>query len=115
MGKITGFLEYQRQNNKDVPVEERIQNFEEFHIPLERKERQQQAARCMNCGVPFCQSAMTLAGMVTGCPLHNLIPEWNDQIYAGHMQHAFSRLIKTSNFPEFTGRVCPALCEKACM
>ncbi len=115
MGKTTGFLEFQRKNNKDIPVEERIQNFEEFHIPLAREERKQQAARCMNCGVPFCQSAMTLAGMVTGCPLHNLIPEWNDQIYADHMQHAFSRLIKTSNFPEFTGRVCPALCEKACM
>ncbi len=69
----------------------------------------------MNCGVPFCQSAMNLGGMVTGCPLHNLIPEWNDEIYKGHEKHAFSRLHKTSNFPEFTGRVCPALCEKACM
>ena len=69
----------------------------------------------MNCGVPFCQSAMNLSGMVTGCPLHNLIPEWNDEIYKGHDSHAFARLHKTSNFPEFTGRVCPALCEKACM
>ena len=115
MGKTTGFLEYERMGSRVIPPEERIRNFEEFHVPLNTEERTRQAARCMNCGVPFCQSAMTLAGMVTGCPLHNLIPEWNDQIYAGHLEHAFSRLIKTSNFPEFTGRVCPALCEKACM
>ena len=115
MGKATGFLEYSRNNNVDIPPEQRLCNFEEFHTPLERDQRAQQAARCMNCGVPFCQSAMTLAGMVTGCPLHNLIPEWNDQIYEGHEAHAFERLIKTSNFPEFTGRVCPALCEKACI
>ena len=115
MGKETGFLEYSRKNNLDVPVEKRIRNFEEFHTPLDSEERQKQAARCMNCGVPFCQSAMNLSGMVTGCPLHNLIPEWNDEIYKGHDNHAFARLHKTSNFPEFTGRVCPALCEKACM
>ena len=115
MGKDTGFLEYQRKGNHDIPVQERILNFEEFHKPLVKTERQDQAARCMNCGVPLCQSAMRLAGMVTGCPLHNLIPEWNDQIYADHMEHAYARLIKTSNFPEFTGRVCPALCEKACI
>ncbi|MBQ7424833.1 MAG: glutamate synthase subunit beta [Lachnospiraceae bacterium] len=115
MGKETGFLEYTRKNNRDVPVAERILNFEEFHTPLETEERRQQAARCMNCGVPFCQSAMNLSGMVTGCPLHNLIPEWNDEIYNGHDEHAFARLHKISNFPEFTGRVCPALCEKACM
>ena len=115
MGKETGFLEYSRKNNLDVPVEKRISNFEEFHTPLDSEERKKQAARCMNCGVPFCQSAMNLSGMVTGCPLHNLIPEWNDEIYRGHDNHAFARLHKTSNFPEFTGRVCPALCEKACM
>ncbi|MBQ8151229.1 MAG: glutamate synthase, partial [Firmicutes bacterium] len=115
MGKETGFLEYTRKNNRDVPVAERILNFEEFHTPLETEERRQQAARCMNCGEPFCQSAMNLSGMVTGCPLHNLIPEWNDEIYNGHDEHAFARLHKISNFPEFTGRVCPALCEKACM
>ncbi len=114
MGKDTGFLEYQRKENHDIPVKERILTFEEFHKPLAKAERRSQAARCMNCGVPFCQSAMRLAGMVTGCPLHNLIPEWNDQIYADHMEHAYARLVKTSNFPEFTGRVCPALCEKAC-
>ena len=115
MGKETGFLEYTRKNNKDVPVEKRILTFEEFHTPLDNEERKQQASRCMNCGVPFCQSAMNLGEMVTGCPLHNLIPEWNDEIYKGHDGHAFARLHKTSNFPEFTGRVCPALCEKACM
>ena len=114
MGKDTGFLEYSRKNNGDVAPKDRIKTFEEFHTPLMTKERRQQAARCMNCGVPFCQSAMNLSGMVTGCPLHNLIPEWNDEVYKGHDRHAFARLHKTSNFPEFTGRVCPALCEKAC-
>ena len=115
MGKDTGFLDYQRKNNGDISPEERILNFNEFHTPLAAQERRDQAARCMNCGVPMCQSAMKLAGMVTGCPLHNLIPEWNDQIYAGHLAHALARLLKTSSFPEFTGRVCPALCEKACI
>jgi glutamate synthase (NADPH/NADH) small chain len=115
MGKDTGFLEYKRTNNKDIPPKDRIKNFEEFHTPLDTAARREQASRCMNCGVPFCQSAMNLGGMVTGCPLHNLIPEWNDEIYRGHEKHAFARLHKTSNFPEFTGRVCPALCEKACM
>lgn len=115
MGKPTGFLEYSRTDNTVIPPKERIKNFCEFRTPVSVDERRKQAARCMNCGVPFCQSAMKLSGMVTGCPLHNLIPEWNDQIYRGHMQHAFTRLIRTSDFPEFTGRVCPALCEKACM
>ncbi len=115
MGKESGFLEYQRKNNIDVPPQERIKTFEEFHKPLDRNGRREQAARCMNCGVPFCQSAMNLGGMVTGCPLYNLIPEWNHELYLGHERHAFDRLHKTSNFPEFTGRVCPALCEKACM
>ena len=115
MGKATGFLEFERVSNYDVPVEERIKNYDEFHKPLCDEQRQEQAARCMNCGVPFCQSAMKLSGMVTGCPLHNLIPEWNDMIYRGNVAHAYSRLHQTSNFPEFTGRVCPALCEKACI
>ena len=115
MGKATGFLEYGRENNADIPVEERIRNFREFHLPLNDEKRMEQGARCMDCGVPFCQSAMRLKGMVTGCPLHNLIPEWNDALYHGHVGHALSRLIKTASFPEFTGRVCPALCEKACI
>ncbi len=115
MGKPTGFLEYKREETKFLPVEERIRDFREFHTELPEQERRKQGARCMNCGVPFCQSAMKIKGMVTGCPLHNLIPEWNDEIYQGHDRHALSRLLKTSSFPEFTGRVCPALCEKACI
>lgn len=114
MGKPTGFLEYDRKNNSSRPPLERIGDFNEFHPPLTKKERSEQGARCMNCGVPFCQSAMTLNGMVSGCPLHNLIPEWNDEIFSGNWEHALSRLIKTASFPEFTGRVCPALCEAAC-
>ena len=107
-------MEFDRRDNNTVKPEERIKNFNEFHSSVVKKERKMQAARCMNCGVPFCQSAMKLSGAVSGCPLHNLIPEWNDQIYNGNWEHAFSRLTKTSSFPEFTGRVCPALCEAAC-
>ncbi len=115
MGKEGGFLTYHRKNNQNIPVEERIKNFRELHMPLSEDERRQQAAICMNCGVPFCQSGMMLSGMMTGCPLHNLIPEWNDEIYRGNDVHALERLLKVNPFPEFTGRVCPALCEKACM
>ncbi len=115
MGKENGFLEYTRKANVDVPVAERVQNFEELHRPLPVAERRKQAAICMNCGVPFCQSGMMLSGMMTGCPLHNLIPEWNDEIYRGNDAHALERLVRVNPFPEFTGRVCPALCEKACM
>ncbi|MCR4596003.1 MAG: glutamate synthase subunit beta [Lachnospiraceae bacterium] len=115
MGKATGFMEYTRQENREILPEVRTGNFLEFHEYAAEKERICQAARCMDCGVPFCQSAMKLKGMVTGCPLHNLIPEWNDAIYKGHDTHALMRLLKTNPFPEFTGRVCPALCEKACI
>ena len=115
MGKATGFLDYVRQDNTDREPLERLTDFCEFHLPLGAEERRLQGARCMDCGVPMCQSAMRLSGMVTGCPLHNMIPEWNDQVYLGNFRHALSRLLKTSNFPEFTGRVCPALCEKACI
>lgn len=114
MGKPTGFLDFDRENNKSVKPLERIKNFNEFHSPMQKAERQNQGARCMNCGVPFCQSAMKLGGMVSGCPLHNLIPEWNDEIYHGNWEYALARLTKTASFPEFTGRVCPALCEAAC-
>lgn len=114
MGKNTGFMEYKRTNNVDIPPKERICNFEEFHLPLDENARRTQAARCMDCGVPMCQSAIRLKGMVTGCPLHNYIPEWNDALYNGQFDMAAWRLLKTSSFPEFTGRVCPALCEKAC-
>lgn len=115
MGKPTGFLEYQRIENPSSAPKERIRDYGEFHPPLSEEERKKQGARCMNCGVPFCQSALILKGMVTGCPLHNLIPEWNDEIYHGNFTQALQRLKKTNNFPEFTGRVCPALCEKACI
>ncbi len=115
MGKSTGFLEYKRTENTSNNVQARICNFDEFHVQLSEEKRREQGARCMNCGVPMCQSALQLKGMVTGCPLHNLIPEWNDEVYGGHPAYALSRLLKTSSFPEFTGRVCPALCEKACI
>ena len=108
MGKPTGFLEYSRQTRSVVPPEERLAGFGEFHGELPAPLRREQGGRCMNCGVPFCQSEY-------GCPLHNLIPEWNDEVFAGNMGHALSRLLKTNNFPEFTGRVCPALCENACV
>lgn len=114
MGKDTGFIEYGREVNGDIPPLERIKNFNEFHFYLNDNARKNQAARCMNCGVPMCQSALRLKGMVTGCPLHNFIPEWNDALYKEQFDMAAWRLLKTSNFPEFTGRVCPALCEKAC-
>ncbi|MCR4842158.1 MAG: glutamate synthase, partial [Eubacterium sp.] len=115
MGKSTGFLEYKRMENGDVAPLERVKNFCEFHTYLDDEDRRNQAARCMNCGVPMCQSGMKLSGMFTGCPLHNLIPEYNDDLYLGQYESAVHRLLKTNNFPEFTGRVCPALCEKACI
>lgn len=115
MAKPTGFLEYQRVDNYSVKPQQRILNFDEFHQSLNPSLRKQQGARCMNCGVPFCQSAISIKGTVSGCPLHNLIPEWNDEIYRGNEKQALARLLKTNCFPEFTGRVCPALCEKACV
>ena len=114
MGKPTGFLEYERVEAKAVAPKERIKNFNEFHTPFSETEQRCQSARCMDCGVPFCQSGMTIKGMTSGCPLNNLIPEWNDLVYTGNWEQAYNRLHKTSNFPEFTSRVCPALCEKAC-
>lgn len=115
MGKPTGFLEYTRREVPAIPAEERILNWDEFHLPLPKEIRAQQGARCMNCGVPFCQSGMIWEGKTFGCPLHNLIPEWNDMIMADNLGHALSRLLKVNNFPEFTGRVCPAPCEEACV
>ncbi len=114
MGKPTGFMEYDRKNNHAVNALDRINNFNEFHVPLSKEERKKQGARCMECGVPFCQSGMMIGGMVSGCPLNNLIPEWNDLLYLGNMNQALHRLLKTNNFPEFTARVCPAPCEAAC-
>lgn len=115
MGKATGFLEYTRQNNYTAAPQQRIKNWQEFQQQISTEERRKQGARCMDCGVPFCQSGMKLGGAYTGCPLHNLVPEWNDLIYTGNIEQALERLQKTNNFPEFTGRVCPALCEAACV
>ena len=108
MGKATGFLEFPRVADPLRPETARLKDFDALHTPLSGRARMEQAARCMNCGVPFCQSAY-------GCPLGNLIPEWNDLLWKGQVQEALGRLLKTAPFPEFTGRVCPGLCEKACM
>lgn len=114
MGKPTGFMDYKRQDKIAEAPESRIRHFQEFHTPLSKEEQEIQGARCMACGVPFCQSGQMLNGMASGCPLHNLVPEWNDLIYNGNWEEAYYRLAKTNNFPEFTSRVCPALCENAC-
>ena len=114
MGKPTGFLDYEREVSTAVKPLKRIKNFNEFHEHLPMERQRLQGARCMDCGVPFCQSGMTLCGMTSGCPLHNLVPEWNDLVYTGNLHEAYNRLHKTNNFPEFTSRVCPALCENAC-
>ena len=115
MGKATGFLEYTRCESSAKEPLERIKDYNEFHVSLTDAERREQAARCMDCGVPFCQNGKMLCGMISGCPLNNLIPEWNDFIYHGQKEQALKRLLMTNNFPEFTSRVCPALCEKACI
>lgn len=114
MGKPTGFMDYKRETSEEVKPKQRIRNFLEFHEHLPMEKQQLQGARCMECGVPFCQSGMTICGMTSGCPLHNLVPEWNDLVYTGNWEQAYKRLKKTNNFPEFTSRVCPALCEAAC-
>ena len=114
MGKPTGFMEYERQTSEAVSPKERIKNFNEFHTPLSREKQQIQGARCMACGVPFCQFGQMIGGMASGCPLNNLVPEWNDLVYTGNWKQAYLRLSKTHSFPEFTSRVCPALCEAAC-
>ncbi len=114
MGKPTGFLEYERKNAKVEEPLSRIKHFREFRTMLSKEEQKKQGARCMECGVPFCQSGMMIAGMASGCPLHNLVPETNDLVYHGNWEKAYERLTKTHCFPEFTSRVCPALCEAAC-
>lgn len=114
MGKPTGFLEFEREEGKNIDPIERLEGFEEFHKLLPKEKQEKQGARCMDCGIPFCQSGILINGMVSGCPINNLIPEWNDLIYRGKWKLALKRLLKTNNFPEFTGRVCPAPCEAAC-
>ncbi|NNE02307.1 MAG: glutamate synthase subunit beta [Eudoraea sp.] len=106
MGKITGFLEFDRKNEAYAPVKERVKNYKEFTVPLKEKELKEQGARCMDCGIPFCHS---------GCPLGNLIPDFNDAVYRGKWEKAADILHATNNFPEFTGRLCPAPCEEACV
>jgi glutamate synthase (NADPH/NADH) small chain len=115
MGKPTGFIEYLRELPLDRPAVERIRDWNEFHQPMPEPDLRQQAARCMDCGTPFCHTGALLNGMASGCPIHNLIPEWNDLVYRGLWKEALERLHKTNNFPDITGRVCPAPCEGSCV
>ena len=115
MGKPTGFIEYLREIPADVPALDRTANWNEFHLHLPEDKLRTQGARCMDCGVPFCHTGKLISGMAAGCPINNLIPEWNDLVYRGLWREALDRLHKTNNFPEFTGRVCPAPCEGSCV
>jgi len=114
MGKVTGFLEIEREDRDYQPVEERIKHWHEFVLPLPEKELRDQAARCMDCGVPYCHGTSRITGAPTGCPVNNQIPDWNDLVYRGDWDEAARNLHSTNNFPEFTGRVCPAPCEASC-
>ncbi len=114
MGKPTGFIEYLREIPVDRPPLERVRDWNEFHHHMEEKKLRTQGARCMDCGIPFCHTGKLISGMAAGCPVHNLIPEWNDLVFRGLWHEALDRLHKTNNFPEFTGRVCPAPCEGSC-
>ncbi len=114
MGKATGFMDYERCTGCVREPKERLHDFDEFHDALKLSEQQKQGGRCMACGVPFCQSGEKLAGMISGCPLHNLVPETNELVYRGNFEQAYYRLSTTHGLPEFTARVCPALCENAC-
>ncbi len=115
MGKPTGFIEFLREVASEVSPRDRIQNWDEFHLPMPEENLRQQGARCMDCGTPFCHTGTLISGMASGCPINNLIPEWNDLVYRGLWKEALDRLHKTNNFPEFTGRVCPAPCEGSCV
>jgi glutamate synthase (NADPH) small chain len=115
MGKPTGFLEFQREVPADRSAGQRIADWKEFHLHLPEADLKKQGARCMDCGIPFCHTGQLVSGMASGCPIHNLIPEWNDLVYRGLWKEALERLHKTNNFPEFTGRVCPAPCEGSCV
>ena len=114
MAKPTGFMEYERELPGDLPPQERILHWKEFHRPFPEEKLKTQGARCMDCGIPFCHTGRLMNGMASGCPINNLIPEWNDLVYRGLWKQALERLLKTNNFPEFTGRVCPAPCEGSC-
>ena len=115
MGKVTGFMEFERELPADRPLEDRVRDWREFHLTLRQEKLRQQGARCMDCGTPFCHTGVLLSGMASGCPINNLIPEWNDLVYRNLWRQALDRLHRTNNFPEFTGRVCPAPCEGSCV
>ena len=115
MGKPTGFMEYSRELPPDRSPLARIEDWCEFHEHFDEVRLRQQGARCMDCGIPFCHTGELISGMAAGCPINNLIPEWNDLVYRGLWREALERLHKTNNFPEFTGRVCPAPCEGSCV
>ena len=115
MGKPTGFLEFQRELPADRSAARARRDWKEFHHHLPEADLKKQGARCMDCGIPFCHTGQLVSGMASGCPIHNLIPEWNDLVYRGLWKEALERLHKTNNFPEFTGRVCPAPCEGSCV
>jgi glutamate synthase (NADPH/NADH) small chain len=114
MGKVTGFLEIERHDRIYAPVAERIKGYNEFVVPLSEKDTRDQAARCMNCGIPYCHGTGSVAPGTPGCPVNNQIPDWNDLVYQGNWQEASLNLHSTNNFPEFTGRICPAPCEASC-
>jgi glutamate synthase (NADPH/NADH) small chain len=114
MGKPTGFMEYKREIPSDLLPEDRILHWKEFHKHFSEEKLQTQGARCMDCGIPFCHTGRLFNGSASGCPINNLIPEWNDLVYRGLWKQALDRLLRTNNFPEFTGRVCPAPCEGSC-
>jgi len=114
MGKVTGFLEFEREDRDYQPIAERIKHWHEFVLPLPEKEIRDQAARCMDCGVPYCHGVSRITGAPTGCPVNNQIPDWNDLVYRDNWEEAARNLHSTNNFPEFTGRVCPAPCEASC-
>jgi glutamate synthase (NADPH) small chain len=115
MGKPTGFMEFKRELPVDRKPNERTADWKEFHLHMEEERLRTQGSRCMDCGVPFCHTGTLIAGMASGCPINNLIPEWNDLVYRDQWRDALDRLHKTNNFPEFTGRVCPAPCEGSCV
>src|SRR4249920_1451234 len=114
MGKITGFLEIDRLDRKYAPVAERVKHYNEFVLPLSEKETRDQAARCMNCGIPYCHGTGSVAPGTPGCPVNNQIPDFNDLVYQANWEEASRNLHSTNNFPEFTGRICPAPCETSC-
>jgi glutamate synthase (NADPH/NADH) small chain len=115
MGKPTGFMDFLRELPKDRSPKERISDWKEFHLHMPEADLRKQGARCMDCGIPFCHTGTLISGMASGCPINNLIPEWNDLVYRGLWKEALERLHKTNNFPDFTGRVCPAPCEGSCV